>query len=71
MSKAAADLKEGDRFRTHGTVVRVLHAAKRTTEAVMPLAGRPCVVIWGRREDTGADGSMTFGVTACVQVITS
>jgi hypothetical protein len=68
--KAAADLKEGDRFRTHGTVVRVLHDAWRTTEAVAPLAGRPCITLWGEREDTGARGSMTFGPFAAVQTET-
>lgn len=62
--KQAAELREGDRFRTHGTVVTVLHDAKHTTEVVQPLAGRPCVTVWGRREDTGAEGSMTFGPQA-------
>lgn len=62
--KPAAELKEGDRIRTHGTVVKVLHDAKHTTEVVAPLAGRPCITVWGEREDTGARGNITFGPAA-------
>jgi hypothetical protein len=65
-TRAAADLKAGDTFSTHGTTVTVLHDAKPSTETVMPLAGQPCIWVWARRNDTGKEGSMTFGLSAGV-----
>jgi hypothetical protein len=41
------------------------------TETVWPLAGRPCIRLWVRREDTGEEGSMTFGPGGLVEVLTS
>lgn len=38
-------------------------------ETVAPLAGRPCVRLWVRREDTGEEGSMTFGPGGLVEVL--
>ena len=66
--KAAVDLKTGDRLLTHNTVVTVLADAWRSIETIPPLTGQPCVRIRGRREDSGAEGTMTFGITAGVQI---
>lgn len=63
--KMAIDLREGDRFITHGTVVTVLHDATHTTALE---TGRPGVTVWGEREDTGARGSMAFGQHASVML---
>jgi hypothetical protein len=67
--RSAAGLKAGDRFKSHGTVVTVLVSAEAGTETVGPIGGRPCVRIYGRREDTGRQGTMTFGPSAGVQVL--
>lgn len=48
--------------------VTVLHDAKHTTETVAPLAGRPCITVWGQREDTGQRGTLTYGPNAEVDL---
>jgi hypothetical protein len=47
------------------TVLRIDH----TTETVAPLAGRPCVQLWCRRQDTNQEGFLTFGPGALVTLL--
>jgi hypothetical protein len=67
--KDAAGLAAGDRFRTRGTVVKVLRDAEEGVEEVQPLAGLPCIRVYGMREDTGKQGWMNFGLQAGVDLI--
>ena len=64
-SADAASLKTGDVVLIEylGTDIRctILRDAEPGRETVWPLAGRPCVRFWARREDTGAEGYMTYG----------
>ena len=68
MIKPVTVLVPGDRFAWGGTTVIVLAAPEHSTETVPPLTGQPCLRLHGRREDTGAEGTMTFGLSAGVQV---
>lgn len=58
-------LKPGDTFNYEGTNppvrVTVLRPAVEARETVVPLAGRPVWHVWCRREDTGAEGFMSYG----------
>jgi hypothetical protein len=67
----AANLRPGDRIEgspcTHpGVMVTILRDGEQTTETVWPLTGRPVLRYWGRREDTGAEGFMSYGTGARV-----
>jgi len=64
VTKYPRDLLQGDRFLSHGTVVEVLIDAWEDVETAEPLAGQPCITIRGRREDTGREGAMNFGLHA-------
>jgi hypothetical protein len=48
--------------------VTVLRAPVESVETVWPLAGRPVWRAWCRREDTGAEGFMSYGPGGAAQV---
>lgn len=63
---AAETLRPGDRvegspYTDPGVVVTILREGEQTTETVPALAGRPVLRYWGRREDTGAEGYLSYG----------
>jgi hypothetical protein len=62
-------LQPGDRIDVDGVTATVLRAGVEAVETVWPLAGRPCLRVWGRREDTGAEGFMTYGPGGVARVI--
>jgi hypothetical protein len=67
----AVDLRPGDRVEgapctDPGVVVTILREGEQTTETVPALAGRPVLRYWGRREDTGAEGFLSYGPGARV-----
>lgn len=68
----AERLTPGDRIHValEGVVVTVLRPGVEAVESCGPIAGRPCLRVWGRREDTGAEGFMTYGPGGVAQVMT-
>jgi len=69
---AAENLRPGDVILASERVpVTVLRDAVEAVETVWPLAGRPCLRYWCRREDTGAEGFMTYGPGGAAVVMPS
>jgi hypothetical protein len=42
-----------------------------SVETVAPLAGRPCIKVWIRREDTGEEGYVLYGPNGYVEIFTN
>lgn len=51
--------------------VTVLRAPEEHIETVGPLAGRPGIRVWCRREDTGVEGYMSYGPAATISLDTA
>lgn len=69
---AAERLAPGDRIHVElegGVAVTVLRDGVQSVESFGPIAGRPCLRYWCRREDTGAEGFMTYGPGGVALVI--
>lgn len=67
----ATELRPGDRIEgapctNPGVIVTILRDGEQTTETVWPLAGHPVLRYWGRREDTGTEGFVSYGPGARV-----
>lgn len=58
-------LRPGDRITQYawgeGPTAEILREAEHTTETVGPLYGQPISRLWARREDTGAEGYISYG----------
>jgi hypothetical protein len=64
----ADQLEQGNRILCGDVTVIVLRAGVESVETVWPLAGRPCLRFWCRREDTGEEGFVSFGPAGVAQV---
>lgn len=69
VEKAVKDLVPGDTIIRSETRVSVLREPEEHTETAGPLAGRPGLRVWCRREDTGAEGYMYYGPGASVSLV--
>lgn len=47
--------------------VTILRKGEHGKETIPPLTGRLCARYWARREDTGAEGFMTYGPGGVVE----
>jgi hypothetical protein len=54
-------LRPNDVIVRDDVLVTILRHGEAGVETVFPLAGRDCWRYWARREDTGAEGYVTFG----------
>jgi hypothetical protein len=65
----AVSLIPGDVILRQGVQATILRPKEDFTETVEPLTGRPGVRFWCRREDTGQEGWMTYGLTGVAQIL--